>query len=74
MLNAEDTLIQSAPGELLGALREIDQQAAHLRQRAQDALAAHVVGQGWSTETHNINLDLQSGMFTIVPKPEQVAA
>lgn len=73
-MNAEDTLIQSAPGELLGALREIDQQIVHLRQRAQDALAAHVVGQGWSTETHNVNLDLQSGMFTVTPKPQREAA
>jgi hypothetical protein len=73
-MSAPETIIQGAPAELLGALREIDQQIVHLRQRAQDALAAHVVGQGWSIDTHNISLDLQSGMFTVTPKPQQEAA
>lgn len=73
-MNAEDTLIQSAPGELVGALREIDFQVAHLRQRSISALGEYVAAQGWSTETHNINLDLASGMFTVSPKPQVEAA
>lgn len=73
-MNAEDTLIQSAPGELVGALREIDYQAAHLRQRSIAALGEYVASQDWSTETHNINFDLTSGMFTVSPKPQVDAA
>lgn len=73
-MKPEDALIQSAPGELVGALREIDLQMAYLRQRSITVVGEYVSAQGWSTDTHNINFDLSSGMFTIVPKPQMDAA
>lgn len=73
MLNTEDVLIESAPGELMGALKEIDQQIAFLQGRQQFALAAHAAERGWSMTTHNVNLDLASGMFTVAPRSQEAA-
>lgn len=74
MLNPEDVVLESAPGELMGALKEIDQQIAFLQGRQQFALAAHAAERGWSMTTHNVNLDLASGMFTVSPLPQEADA
>lgn len=67
-MEANETLLTSAPAELVGALREIDFQTAQLAARAQALLQSHAAVQGWSLDTHNVNIDIATAMFTVTPK------
>lgn len=67
-MEPNDMLLESAPAELSAAMRELDGMAGALAARSQQLLALHIASKGWSSATHSISYDVQSGMFTLTPK------
>lgn len=73
-MEANETLLTSAPADMAEAMRQIDATIAQLRNSQQTIMRLHITQQGWSTDTHNVNYDISTGLFTVSPKEQEQAA
>lgn len=73
-LGPQDVLIEGAPSDLADAMHQIDATIAQLQKSQQTIMALHIAQQGWSTDTHSINYDISTGLFTVSPKTQEQAA
>lgn len=69
-MEKDETLIEPCAPALLERLKALDTQAALCQQQSNVLVEGYMAGKGWGTATHDVAVDLNSGLFTVSPKAE----